>query len=666
MTEILIDDTINKVITIRVTEIIKKGTCMGIIMQNILSAENIVKSYNDKPLLDNTSFYLHEGEKVGIIGINGTGKSTLLKILAGYEEPDKGKVTSANNIVIRYLPQTPVFDAKESILENIIRQNVSKTNTEWEVESEAKTLLMKLGITDFNQPVDTLSGGQKKKAALVSTLVSKADVLILDEPTNHLDNEMAGWLEEYLKKFRGALIMVTHDRYFLDSVTERIIEIDRGKIYSYQANYTGFLELKAEREDILLAGERKRKSILRNEIKWIRRGARARSTKQKARIERYEELKNSKYSTVNDTVEISSVSARLGRTTIELHGISKSFGEKVLFENFEYIFLKKDRVGFIGKNGCGKTTLMKIIAGKLNPDTGEVITGQTVKIGYYTQEITQDENEGIAYMDPKLRVIDYIRNTAEYVMTNEGSVSASVMLDRFLFPPEKQYTLIEKLSGGEKRRLNLLRVLMEAPNVLILDEPTNDLDIQTLTILEDYLDSFDGIVITVSHDRYFLDRIVQRIFSFEGNGVIKQSGGGYSDYVLRKEMESTELSKEENRTNISDSGKMPKNVNRSRQETDVCDTDKLSKKAAYKAEKEAGKKLKFTYKEQREYETIEGKMAELEETITALEGQMLEFSSDFVKLSEITNKLEETKKQLDGKMERWLYLEELAEKIANQ
>lgn len=639
---------------------------MGIIMQNILSAENIVKSYNDKPLLDNTSFYLHEGEKVGIIGINGTGKSTLLKILAGYEEPDKGKVTSANNIVIRYLPQTPVFDAKESILENIIRQNVSKTNTEWEVESEAKTLLMKLGITDFNQPVDTLSGGQKKKAALVSTLVSKADVLILDEPTNHLDNEMAGWLEEYLKKFRGALIMVTHDRYFLDSVTERIIEIDRGKIYSYQANYTGFLELKAEREDILLAGERKRKSILRNEIKWIRRGARARSTKQKARIERYEELKNSKYSTVNDTVEISSVSARLGRTTIELHGISKSFGEKVLFENFEYIFLKKDRVGFIGKNGCGKTTLMKIIAGKLNPDTGEVITGQTVKIGYYTQEITQDENEGIAYMDPKLRVIDYIRNTAEYVMTNEGSVSASVMLDRFLFPPEKQYTLIEKLSGGEKRRLNLLRVLMEAPNVLILDEPTNDLDIQTLTILEDYLDSFDGIVITVSHDRYFLDRIVQRIFSFEGNGVIKQSGGGYSDYVLRKEMESTELSKEENRTNISDGSKMPKNVNRSRQETDVCDTDKLSKKAAYKAEKEAGKKLKFTYKEQREYETIEGKMAELEETITALEGQMLEFSSDFVKLSEITNKLEETKKQLDGKMERWLYLEELAEKIANQ
>lgn len=635
-------------------------------MQNILSAENIVKSYNDKPLLDHASFYLNEGEKVGIIGINGTGKSTLLKILAGYEEPDEGKVTSANNMVIRYLPQTPVFDTKESVLENIVRQNVSKANTEWEVENEAKTLLTKLGITDFTQTVDTLSGGQKKKAALVSTLVSKADILILDEPTNHLDNEMAGWLEEYLKKFRGALIMVTHDRYFLDSVTERIVEIDRGKIYSYQANYSGFLELKAEREEMLLAGERKRKSILRNEIEWIRRGARARSTKQKARIERYEELKNSGYTMVNDTIEMSSVSSRLGKTTVELHGISKSFGEKVLFENFEYIFLKKDRVGFIGKNGCGKTTLMKIIAGKLNPDTGNVITGQTVKTGYYTQEITQNENEGIAYMNPKLRVIDYIRNTAEYVMTDEGSVSASVMLDRFLFPPEKQYTPIEKLSGGEKRRLNLLRVLMEAPNILILDEPTNDLDIQTLTILEDYLDSFEGIVITVSHDRYFLDRTVRRIFAFEGNGVIKQYEGGYSDYVLRKEMEGAEISEEQNRISVSGKRAVPKHSDGGKNEAEDCDTGRLSGKEAYKAEKEAGKKLKFSYKEQREYETIEGEIAELEESIAALEEQMLEFSSDFVKLSEITNKLEETKKQLDGKMERWLYLEELADKIASR
>lgn len=640
--------------------------CMGIIMQNILSAEKIVKSYNDKPLLDNASFYLHEGEKVGIIGINGTGKSTLLKILAGYEEPDEGKVTSANNIVIRYLPQTPVFDTKESVLENIIRQNISKANAEWEVESEAKTLLTKLGITDFKQTVDTLSGGQKKKAALVSTLVSKADILILDEPTNHLDNEMADWLEEYLKTFRGALIMVTHDRYFLDSVTGRIIEIDRGKIYSYQTNYSGFLELKAEREDMLLAGERKRKSILRNEMEWIKRGARARSTKQKARIERYEELKNSKYTPVNDAIQMSSVSSRLGKTTVELYGISKSYGEKVLFENFEYIFLKKDRVGFIGKNGCGKTTLMKVIAGKLNPDTGKVITGQTVKFGYYTQEIAQDENEGIAYMNPKLRIIDYIRNTAEYVMTDEGRVSASVMLDRFLFPPEKQYTPIEKLSGGEKRRLNLLRVLMEAPNILILDEPTNDLDIQTLTILEDYLDSFDGIVITVSHDRYFLDRTVRRIFAFEGNGVIKQYEGGYSDYVLRKEMEKAQISGGENEISVSGGRTMPKHSGGSKNEAGTCDAGRLSGKEAYKAEKEAGKRLKFTYREQREYDTIEGEIAELEERIAALEGQMLEFSSDFVKLSEITNKLEETKKQLDEKMERWLYLEELADKIASQ
>ena len=635
-------------------------------MSNILSAENIVKSYNDTPLINDCSFYLQQGEKVGIIGINGTGKSTLLKILAGMEEPDMGSVTKANNIVIRYLSQTPELQPDDTILQNIIRQNISRNVSSWEIESEAKKLLTKLGITDFDCPAGNLSGGQRKKAALVSTLVSRADILILDEPTNHLDSGMAGWLEEYLKNFRGALIMVTHDRYFLDSVTERIVEIDRGKIYSYQTNYSGFLELKAEREDMLLAGERKRKAILRNEIERIRRGARARSTKQKARIERYEELKRTKYVTVQDKIEMSSVSSRLGKTTVELHGISKSFGEQVLFENFEYIFLKKDRVGFIGKNGCGKTTLMKIIAGKEEPDTGEIITGQTVKIGYYTQEITRDKNDGIAYMNPELRVIDYIENTAEYVMTNEGSVSASVMLDRFLFPPEKQYTRIDKLSGGEKRRLNLLRVLMEAPNVLILDEPTNDLDIQTLRILEDYLDSFDGIVITVSHDRYFLDRTVSRIFSFEGNGVIRRYEGGYSDYVLQKEMEDTDLSENDNRTTLSGSTDKQKNTDSIRQKQDSSNQDSLMGKAAYKAEKEAGKKLKFSYKEQREYETIEGEIEELENTVSQLEKQMLDFASDFVKLSEITNKLEETKKCLEEKMERWLYLEELADKIANQ
>lgn len=453
---------------------------------NILSVDNIKKTFADTPLLDGVSFYLQENEKVGVIGINGTGKSTLLKIIAGYEEADEGSITKANNIVIRYLPQNPEFKENETIMESILRQNISKVESEWDIESNAKTMLMKLGVNDFNAVTSTLSGGQRKKVALVSTLLSKADILILDEPTNHLDNEMSGWLEDYLKAYRGAIIMVTHDRYFLDSVTNRIVEIDKGKIYSYQANYSGFLKLKSEREDMLLASDRKRKSILRNELEWIMRGARARSTKQKARIERYEELKNMKSPTEVENVEMSSVSSRLGRTTVELHNISKAYGDKVLFKDFSYIFLKNDRIGFIGDNGCGKTTLMKIIARRIEPDSGELVVGQTVKIGYYSQEIENDESAGIAYMNPAIRVIDYIKETAEYVKTVDGTVTASQMLEKFLFTPEKQYSLIGKLSGGEKRRLNLLRVLMEAPNVLILDEPTNDLDITTLTILEDY------------------------------------------------------------------------------------------------------------------------------------------------------------------------------------
>ncbi|MBD8942395.1 MAG: ABC transporter ATP-binding protein, partial [Clostridiales bacterium] len=521
---------------------------------NILSVDNIKKTFADTPLLDGVSFYLQENEKVGVIGINGTGKSTLLKIIAGYEEADEGSITKANNIVIRYLPQNPEFKENETIMESILRQNISKVESEWDIESNAKTMLMKLGVNDFNAVTSTLSGGQRKKVALVSTLLSKADILILDEPTNHLDNEMSGWLEDYLKAYRGAIIMVTHDRYFLDSVTNRIVEIDKGKIYSYQANYSGFLKLKSEREDMLLASDRKRKSILRNELEWIMRGARARSTKQKARIERYEELKNMKSPTEVENVEMSSVSSRLGRTTVELHNISKAYGDKVLFKDFSYIFLKNDRIGFIGDNGCGKTTLMKIIARRIEPDSGELVVGQTVKIGYYSQEIENDESAGIAYMNPAIRVIDYIKETAEYVKTVDGTVTASQMLEKFLFTPEKQYSLIGKLSGGEKRRLNLLRVLMEAPNVLILDEPTNDLDITTLTILEDYLDKFNGIVIEVSHDRYFLDRTVKRIFAFEGNGVINQYEGGYSDYVLRKEMHEVEVG-ENALTGIKGSGK---------------------------------------------------------------------------------------------------------------
>lgn len=636
---------------------------------NILSVDNIKKTFADTPLLDGVSFYLQENEKVGVIGINGTGKSTLLKIIAGYEEADEGSITKANNIVIRYLPQNPEFKENETIMESILRQNVSKVESEWDIESNAKTMLTKLGVNDFNAVTSTLSGGQRKKVALVSTLLSKADILILDEPTNHLDNEMSGWLEDYLKAYRGAIIMVTHDRYFLDSVTNRIVEIDKGKIYSYQANYSGFLKLKSEREDMLLASDRKRKSILRNELEWIMRGARARSTKQKARIERYEELKNMKSPTAMENVEMSSVSSRLGRTTVELHNVSKAYGDKVLFKDFSYIFLKNDRIGFIGDNGCGKTTLMKIIARRIEPDSGELVVGQTVKIGYYSQEIENDESAGIAYMNPAIRVIDYIKETAEYVKTVDGTVTASQMLEKFLFTPEKQYSLIGKLSGGEKRRLNLLRVLMEAPNVLILDEPTNDLDITTLTILEDYLDKFNGIVIEVSHDRYFLDRTVKRIFAFEGNGVINQYEGGYSDYVLRKEM--SEIEAGENASmGIKGSGKNKDSVSLKGNEKskDIKggedSAEDSTKNGSNSSDRNANRKPRFSYKEQREYDTIENEVSELEDKISNLEKEIESNATDFVKLGELTKEKEQAEALLEEKMDRWVYLEELAEKIA--
>lgn len=601
---------------------------------NILTAEHLKKSYTERLLFDDANFYLHEGEKVGILGINGTGKSTLLKILAGMEEPEEGKVVLANHVVLRYLPQHPVFKEGQTVLEAVL--DVHKgDDTLYNLEADAKTMMTKLGITDFAQPVEQLSGGQKKRLALVAALVAPADILVLDEPTNHLDNSMADWLEEFLKKWRGALIMVTHDRYFLDSVTNRIVEIDKGKIYSYETNYSGFLQLKADREASALATERKRQSILRVELEWMMRGARARSTKQKAHIQRYENLKAQEAPKVDAKIEISSVSSRMGRTTIELDNLSKSYGDKVLFKDFTYYFLKNDRIGFLGANGCGKTTLMKVIAGQIEPDEGTVTVGQTVKIGYYTQEIAQDKSAGIAYMDPNMRVIDYIKQTAEYVMTEDGRVTASKMLERFLFPPEEQYNFIGKLSGGEKRRLNLLRVLMEAPNVLILDEPTNDLDVTTLTILEDYLDHFDGIVITVSHDRYFLDRIVKRIFAFDGKGNLRQHEGGYTEYAARI---AAETSEEEVKTPV--------------------------KKGVDTRVKE--KKLKFTYKEQKEYETIESDIAALEEKIEELESSMSKFARDFVKLNQITKEKEEAEALLEEKMDRWMYLEELKAKIDAQ
>ena len=613
---------------------------------NILSLENITHSYTERKLFDEASFYLHEGEKVGIIGINGTGKSTLLKIMAGLEIPDEGQVIKAANMMIHYLPQNPIFNEEDTVLESV--QNMIHHHANEDELVKAKAMMTRLGITDFEQKTSELSGGQRKRLALVSVLITPCDILILDEPTNHLDSEMAEWLENQLRGFRGALVMVTHDRYFLDSVTNRIIELDKGKIYSYNEKYSGFLERKAEREASAKASERKRQSILRKEIEWMQRGARARSTKQKAHIQRYENLKNQKGIVQDEKIELSSIKSRMGKTTIELENISKAYDCKVLINDFSYNFLKGDRVGFVGKNGCGKTTLMKIIDGRIEPDSGSVNIGQTIKIGYYTQELENNKEAGIAYMNPDDRVIDYIKNTAECVRTEEGLVSASVMLERFLFEPSQQYNKIEKLSGGEKRRLNLLRVLMEAPNVLILDEPTNDLDIETMTILEDYLDSFDGIVITVSHDRYFLDRVVRRIFSFEENGVIDQYEGGYTDYINRKKekglLEENALLK----TKSSSAGK--------------SDSDKTEKEE-YKIR---NKKLKFSYNEKREYETIEDDIAKLEEKIEKLDGEIVKNATNSVKLRELMESKEETETLLMEKMDRWEYLEDLAKKIEEQ
>ena len=605
---------------------------------NILSLENITHSYTERKLFDNTSFYLHEGEKVGVIGINGTGKSTLLKIMAGLEVPDEGEVIKASNMMIHYLPQNPKFNDGDTVLESV--QNMIHHHANENELVKAKSMMTRLGITDFEQKTGELSGGQRKRLALVSVLITPCDILILDEPTNHLDSEMAQWLENQLKAFKGALVMVTHDRYFLDSVTNLIIELDKGKIYSYDEKYSGFLQRKAEREDSVKASERKRQSILRKEIEWMQRGARARSTKQKAHIKRYEDLKNQKGIETEDKIELSSIKSRMGKTTIEMENICKAYGENVLIKDFSYNFLKGDRVGFVGKNGCGKTTLMKIVDGRIKPDSGIVNIGQTIKIGYYTQEIENDKDAGIAYMNPDDKVIDYIKNTAEFVRTQEGLVSASVMLERFLFPSSQQYSKIEKLSGGEKRRLNLLRVLMEAPNVLILDEPTNDLDIETMTIFEDYLDSFDGIVITVSHDRYFLDRVVRRIFSFEGNGVIKQYEGGYTDYYNKKQ-EEVEHTKEQE-----------KPASKGRQE-----------KTAYKSK---NKKLKFSYNEQREYDTIEDDIGKLEKKLEKLDIDMNKNATNSVKLKELMDEKEETEALLMEKMDRWEYLEDLAKKIQQQ
>lgn len=605
---------------------------------NILNAEKISKTYGEKVLFDKVVLGVNKGDKIGVIGVNGTGKSTFLKIIAGIEEPDAGEIVSGRGVTVSYLAQAPQFNPGDTIVSYVIKD---KNNAS---EAEAKTILTKLGITDFDAAINTLSGGQRKRIALARTLVSPAEVLILDEPTNHLDSDMVIWLEEYIKKFKGELIMVTHDRYFLDNVTNRIVELDGGKLYGYDTNYSGFLELKTQREEMERAMEAKRANILRRELEWIRRGCQARSTKQQARIDRYEDMKEAsrqaRASFENKALEMNSVSTRLGKKTIELSDICKSFGEKKVIDDFTYIFLRDDRIGIIGKNGCGKSTLMKIITGNLKPDSGSVEIGDTVRIGYFMQE-----NEPL---DEKMTVLEFVRSIGEYVTTATGKATASQMCEKFLFGPKSQWTPISKLSGGEKRRLYLLSVLMSAPNVLILDEPTNDLDIETLEILEDYLDGFAGIVIVVSHDRYFLDRTVDRIFSFEGGGRLKQYEGGFSDYYEKKQAEN----------GIASDG-----ATQSVKEAVSGDTTSAKPKKYYK---ERENKLKFTYAEQKEYDTIDDDIASLESKIEELDGEIAGAATQYSRLNELMQEKADVEAQLEHKMDRWVYLNDLAEKIEAQ
>ena len=608
---------------------------------SVINVEHISKLYGDKMILEDLSCSVDEGDKIGIIGINGTGKSTLLRIIAGEEEADEGKIIFSNGMTIGWMGQNPEFDEESSILKYVCEGK--KIEDDYGYESDAKAMLTVLELENFDEKIKNLSGGQKKRAALCKVLLQKPDILILDEPTNHLDNKMSDWLENYLKSFRGVLLMVTHDRYFLDKVTNHIWEVEGGKVYYYDENYSGYLERKAEREERELASERKRQSILRSEVKWVMRGARARSTKQKARLERFEQLKAMDSPKTAKQVEMGSVGTRLGKKTIELYDISKAYGDKVLFKHFSYIFKRFERIGFVGHNGCGKSTLMKILADLEQADSGAIEWGETIKIGYFAQECE--------VMDERERVIDYIKDAAEYVRTSEGLVSASKMLERFLFSSDMQYTPIAKISGGERRRLYLLKVLMQSPNVLILDEPTNDLDIATLRVLEDFLDEFAGIVITVSHDRYFLDRTVDRIAAFE-NGNIVVYEGDYTEYQEKSgRIEADSIDSVD-----SGSGLHIKKSNEKKKEG----------REQWLASKNKEKKLKFSYKEQKEFETIDEDIEKLEEKIAELEEQISKCATDFIKLNELMQEKEKSEAELSDKMERWVYLNDLAEKIEAQ
>lgn len=587
---------------------------------NILNVEKVSKTYGEKELFNNISLGINSGDKIGLIGVNGTGKSTLLKIIAGVEEPDEGQVVKGRGIELAYLAQTPLYYENENVLEYVMRGKHADS------QPKAKEILNKLGITNHGAMMNILSGGQKKRAALARTLVEPARLLILDEPTNHLDNDMVLWLEQFIKNFKGELIMVTHDRYFLDNVTNRIVELDKAFLYSYDTNYSGFLELKTQREEMERATEAKRQNILRKELAWIRRGCQARSTKQQARIDRFEDMKEaSKQARARfdkQLMDMNSVSSRLGRKTVELHNICKSFGERTIIDDFTYIFLRDDRIGIVGDNGCGKSTLMKIIAGQLEPDSGSVEVGETVRIGYFMQE-----NEPL---DDSLTVLEFVRSIGEYVTTADGKATASQMCEKFLFTPKQQWTPISKLSGGEKRRLYLLSVLMSAPNVLILDEPTNDLDIETLEILEEYLDGFAGIVITVSHDRYFLDRVVDRIFAFEAGGHLTQYEGGYTDY--RDKCVSSIYNVASNGTSDTSKSKAAGQV-----------------KKAYNSHED---KIKFTYMEQKEYETIDDDIEELENRVSELDDEIAKNATSYSKLAELTKEKEDVERRLEEKMER--------------
>ena len=606
----------------------------------LLSAEKVYKGYSERQLLDGCSLAIGDGEKIGLIGINGTGKSTLLKVMAGIDPPDSGIVTRAGGVRVAYLPQNPLFDGETTVLQQVMkgvaideeRAKDAKVIQQAD-EYQCKSILNQLGLGDYDQKIAQLSGGQKRRVALACALAAEAEVLILDEPTNHIDSEMVDWLEGYLKRFQGALLMVTHDRYFLERVVNRIVELDHGKLYSYPANYSQYLELKAQREEMALATERKRQSLYRKELAWIQRGARARSTKAQFRVDRFEQLKNSEYVPDQSKLEVSALSSRLGRKIIEIDNISKAFDGKQLVRDFSYNLLRGDRIGIIGPNGYGKTTLVRMICGLLEPDSGTIVRGDTVKIGYFSQESFIGEE-----FDPSVKAVDYIRSISQEIQTPEGTLSASQMMEKFLFPSELQYTEIGRLSGGERRRLYLLRVLMEAPNVLVLDEPTNDLDIETLAVLEDYLESFPGVVIAVSHDRYFLDKLMNHVFVLAGNGEVRHYTGGYADY-----------------------------------RADVAEQERIKKQSAASVsngEKRDGRnqreKLKFSFKEQREYEQIDQVIAELEEKIEETEQQIRSNSSDYTALQQLTQEKEELEEQLAQKMERWVYLNDLAERIAEQ